>query len=303
VEGEPLGGLSDSDLPALYHAADKASRIGRRNYIRIAVARLTLLVLGATFGAFAFTWRHTDIIAFVVVVLISAGFLMQRDHLQGKSWMAWREGEVIRARVASLAWRYAVGASPFSVAAEPGAEEEAEDRLRDAQARLLEHASPGSVTAEPGAAISEGMRTLRGATLEQRKRAYLTDRVAREQQKYRDLVRRERRRMSRLWVTFSVLEFLCVCTAIVRGLDLISFNLPGILAAVVAVGAVWLNVKQYDKLVEDCTFASNRLNIHLIGLDRAVSEREWVREAGNAEDIISGEYTKWHQAQVEFQPF
>lgn len=299
----PSGGFSDDDLPALYRAADKAARIGRRNYIRIAVARLTLLVVGATLGAFAFTWRHTDIIAFVVAVLISGGLIMQRDHLQGKSWTAWREGEVIRARAASLGWRYAVGASPFPVAAEPGAEEEAEDRLRDALARLLEHAPSGSVTAAPGAAISERTRNLRGAALEERKRAYLDGRIAGEQQRYGDLASRAGRRMSRLWVTFSTLEFLCICAAIARGLNLISFNLQGILAAMVAVGAVWLGVQQHDKLAEACTFASNRLNIHLIGLDRAAGELEWVREAGYAEDIISGEYAKWHETRSGFPPF
>src|SRR5690606_41156173 len=84
----------------------------------------------------------------------------------------------------------------------------------------------------------------------------------------------------------------CSSDLILRLLDLFTFDLAGILAAVLGAGSAWLAVRQYETLSRAYTFAATELSVIHERLAHA-DEESWAGEVADAEEAISREHTMW----------
>src|SRR5438874_2666748 len=107
--------LQDSDLPALYQAADKASLDAQATFLNSLRTQLLLLV-GAAISA-AFTWRikGRDWAGFIAAAVFIVAAYLRVDALRSRREQTWYDGRAAAESAKTLAWRYAVGGNPFRV--------------------------------------------------------------------------------------------------------------------------------------------------------------------------------------------
>jgi hypothetical protein len=283
--------LPDTMLPGLFQAADRASLDGQRRYVWLTGWRLGLAAAAAVTGAFTITFgRHLDFAALGTVLAFGCAAVLEQFFIRGKPERAWYDGRAVAESAKTLAWRYAVGADPF-----PTTNDDATvDRLFNEQLRLLLSDAPDKnlrPTEDP--AISTAMRTLRASDLDNRKRTYLTDRIIDQQQWYTRKAEYNRGRAQRWRWSLFLLEVLGALAAALRAVQIVSFDLTGIFAAMVAGGVAWLGMKQHDSLARAYTFASHELSMIRSRLEGHTTERQWAAEVRDAEEAISREHTMW----------
>ncbi len=160
MNDDALRPLTDADMPATFHAADKASIGAQARFLRLRQLQLVCLGLAAICGAIAVpVLAHgaatVGAAAFVVAGAVT-GYL-----LSAKPEQSWYDARAVAESAKTLAWRYAVGGSPFPVgSADSSTESEFLTRLRQ-----LPDGLPGGALIPPVA----GSRQMTAAMKEPRK--------------------------------------------------------------------------------------------------------------------------------------
>jgi hypothetical protein len=292
--------LPDSALPGLFQEADRASLEGQRRSVRLTGRRLILAVFAALAATVTITVGHrVDVAALVTAAAFLTAAVLEANLMQEKPDLAWYDGRAVAESVKTLTWRYAVAADPFPV----GLDGETADRLFNEQLRLLLSDAPeNSLRPTQAPAISAAMRSLRGGDLAVRQGAYLAERIH-DQQKWYHRKAEYNRQRARIWRwALFTLEILGVCGALFRAFQVISVDLTGVIAAMIAAGAAWLGVKQHDSVARAYTFASHELSIIRSRLERPMGEDQWAGEVGDAEEAISREHTMWRASRSALLP-
>jgi hypothetical protein len=284
--------LDFAELPGLFQAADTASGEGQRNFFRSTALRLGLAVLAAISAAATIEVgsRGIDAAAIVTTLAFVGVLVVDVFELQTRPGVGWYQGRALAESVKTLSWRYAVGGAPFSVELAP---QEAEDRfLRRLEALLRDLPTVVTVPSR-AAAISQAMRELRTKDLAERRTTYLAGRVRDQQDWYVNRARQHGRRANRLQTAGLLLEVLGVAAALCEVLRIVTFDLAGIIAAMIAALAAWIAGKQYRANATAYTLASHELAIIHTRLEQPVPEAEWSELVADAEGAVSREHTTW----------
>jgi hypothetical protein len=289
---QPQSTLAEADLPGLFRAADGASGRGQRSYFRSMAARLGLAVLAAVSGAVTLevASRGIDAAAIVTTLAFVGVLVVDVFESQTRPGADWYRGRALAESVKTLAWRYAVGGAPFPL--DVGAEE-AENRFLTRIESLLRDLPTVIGAPSRGPAITAAMRDLRGRSLAERQQAYLTGRIGDQQEWYAARAEQHGRRANRLQAAGMLLEILGVAAALCEVLRLVTFDLAGIIAAMIAALAAWMTGKQYRANSTAYTLASHELALVRTRLELPVPEPEWSGLVADAEAAISREHTTW----------
>lgn len=290
--GEATLTLTHADLPGLFQAADLASGTGQRQFLGSTGTRLWLAIIAAVTGAVSVPLHNREVnaAALVTVLAFAAALAIDVFDLRARPAVGWYEGRALAESVKTLSWRYAVGGAPFPI---DGSDDDTDSRFADRLSHLLRDLPTVVAAPSSAPAISSAMRTLRAATLHERQRAYLGGRVGDQQRWYAGRAAEHVRRTNRLRTVALALEIIGVAAALAVAVDLLQFDLAGIVAAVIAAVAAWSTAKQYQTTAAAYTVATYELGLVHIRLDRAMSEADWSRAVADAEDAISREHTTW----------
>ena len=245
---------------------------------------------GGVFGAISVTSGATEwaaviaTVAFAVTILTTIFLLWERPERR------WYEGRAGAESAKTLAWRYAVGGADFEVGmAQREADAELIRRLR-AITRGLRHVrlSGGG----QGDEITDGMRTLRNAGYDSRKKSYRQNRIAEQRSWYGKQATRNQNRA--LGWRLAALGFQAL--GLLGGLPLATgttdLDLLGIAAAAVAAALAWLQTKDYATLAEAYSITEQELG--LVDAELAsVEEADWPAAVDSAEHAVSREHTLW----------
>lgn len=282
--GDTDVGLRDEDMPVVFRSSDTASLTGQRRYIRGTKWRLVLAVGAAVCGVLD---QRAAFVALVVVFMTT--IFVEFWLLAERPEQAWYDGRALAESTKTLAWRYAVGGSPFP-ADVPQADAQLRflERLRD----LLREAPATSLAPMGSAAVTDAMNDLRGRDFATRKKAYVRHRVEDQlgwyTKKAQDNVVRARR-----WrMLLITVEALGLAAAVLRLTGVLDFDLAGVLAAVLGAGSAWFAVRQYETLGRAYTFAATELSVVHDRLAHT-TEASWAQEVADAEEAISREHTMW----------
>lgn len=287
--------LREEDLPALYQAANESSLKAQRQFLRRTGGGLVMVVIAAAAGAF--TWRVTefgtaDLAGIVAAVAFSVAILLRLYLLTDRPESTWYEGRAAAESAKTLAWSYAVGAEPFCMAQTSKA---ADAAFVASLNQILENLDSVNLTAPSGskAQITEGMRELRSSSLKKRKDAYRIGRIEDQRDWYTRKARWNEVRADRWTVALVFLEVLGLAAAILKATGLMEIDLLGLAAAMVAVGASWLQTKQHSILSKAYSLTAQELTGISDLIPSYKTEAMWANFVSEAEDAISREHKRW----------
>jgi len=204
---------------------------------------------------------------------------------------AWYDGRATAESAKSLAWEYAVGGGPFCVETCPNADDLLLSRLSDLVTKLRDFAV--DFQADASEQISAAMQKLRTSSLEDRRNAYLSGRIDDQRTWYVAKARWNERR-NHTWLIVSLAsQGAGVVGAFLLGAGVINVNALGVLAAVAASAAGWVQAKDHASLSRAYKIAAQELGLARARLVSETDEVTWANLVDDAEQAISREHTLW----------
>lgn len=287
--------LSDPDLPALFRAADSASRAGQRVFLGLVASDLTLLVFGAALSLFGSSGPGgTSSHAVIGAVLLFIGLLVTGGLWLSEFERTWYGARAVAESVKTLSWRYVMGAEPYS---HSGKLEEIDKRfLADLQEILKErkHLSwtfGGELANEPQ--ITGNMREVRALGLSEKKNIYAADRLGQQQSWY---ARKSKSHtlQERFWFGAFFLAqlgaFICALCAINSPAKP---NYTGVLAALSSAFLTWIQANKLHELAQAYGLTAHELGMVKEKASHIKSNDALSEFVSDAENAISREHTMW----------
>jgi len=218
----------------------------------------------------------------MLISLLPAAWLAARNPQR-----AWYEGRAAAESMKTLAWKYAVRATPFAGEEQPAARRLAEDFTAICNdfpsIRWPENADP----------VTPAMQALRSASLAKRKDAYQSGRLEMELRWYAEKTNHYLR-VGRRWNLLAVgATAIGLTGGFLKAFDVVSYDGLGAASAIAAGATAWLQMKQFRPLATAYGLTGRDLTAVEKQLERAANEQEWAQRAADAEDAISREHTMW----------
>jgi hypothetical protein len=287
--------FNNDDYPALYRAADAASRRACMAHTRLVGAELLLLVGAAVIGAgqsllpgAASGWQR----AVPAVLLVAALIAKLANRLQ-RFDEHWFDGRAVAETVKSATWRYVMGVRPY-------------DGHGTHPDIVLGEALRETIAARPALAahlhrlrsgdhqvVTERMQQIRHASPQERRGFYLTARVD-EQEAWYAGKSQANARAATVWFWVSLLfEGLALAAAILMAVTGFTVDLVGPLAAITAAATAWTQLGRNDELAKSYGLAAHELVVLYSRLALAESEEAFRQGVEETESAISREHTMW----------
>jgi hypothetical protein len=288
-------GFREEDYPALYVAADAASRQARMAHTRLIGAELALLVAAAASGVALSLlagagggWER----ALPAVLLVAALIAKLANRLQ-RFDEHWFDGRAVAETVKSATWRYVMGVRPYD-----GAEGAPDAALGEALRETLA-ARPGlaahlrRLPAGSRQVVTERMRQVRTLSAAERHGFYLAARVDDQEGWYAGRSQTSARAATVwFWVSL-VFEGLALAAAIVVAVTGARIDLVGLLATISAAATAWTQLGRHDELAKSYGLAAHELMVLHARLEVAEDEAAFRQGVEETEAAISREHTMW----------
>ncbi|MGW6960618.1 DUF4231 domain-containing protein [Streptomyces chartreusis] len=288
-------GLLDPDLPGIQQSADKSSLKGQAFYLRLTKARLWSVIAAAVCGmaasvsdipeSLADGLLATSLLAFIIALGVEIRLLSVKPE------EAWYQGRAIAESIKTLAWKYSMGADPFPITI---SEERASSDLNTKIREIIEEA-PDGAGGHPNSLpqISPKMRQLRRADLQTRIKAYTAGRIHDQHTWYAAKAIENENKSSRWRFTLLALEILGAAGSLLMITDILDLDVGGVLAAAIAGGGAWIEVKQFDNLASAYSLTSTELALVKAEGESVETEEAFSNYVTSAEQAISREHTMW----------
>ena len=288
-------GLQSEDMPAIQRAADRSSGRAQKSYLVWTRIRLIFVVVAAIVGVVRISLHvdrnEVDIAAAVAVICFIVALVAEVYLLASKPEQTWYHGRAVAESVKTLTWRYVMRADRF---AGDATDREIDSRLlkmiRDI---IIESPIANEIELTQGGQITDRMKSLRSATFETRRDAYLTGRIDDQINWYSGKATFNRQRaMFWRWVML-VLEFGGIIGALLLFGEITTISVDGILASMIAGSGAWLEVKQFESLSAAYALTATELQLAREEGNSVTSEGDWSSYVNSAEEAISREHTMW----------
>ncbi|MEU0882320.1 DUF4231 domain-containing protein [Lentzea sp. NPDC005914] len=285
--------MIEADFPGVFHDADKIAVRGQRQTFVLSKLRLVSAVIAALGGALSWKLGRIDVWALVALFGFLAALFAEIMLWTQRPERDWTAGRMIAEDIKSLAWRFSVGGHPFpSTMPLPDARKLFQQRVNEVVARDGAGLTFHNVSRQTTVPMAE----LRSKPLDERRQTYLVERITNQQEYYSASASLHQQRAYRLRVLLVAGELLAVVLAAGRGFGVWDDDISGIMAAVVASGAAWLGLRQYEKLRLTYSIAANNL-AYVSDQLADVAEDEWENSVMDAEESFRKENTTWMAGQ------
>jgi hypothetical protein len=284
----------DDTLPWLFRAADAASLAGQRMFMQLTAVNLIVLLIAAASGPVVTALTESDTTQRWSATFAAAAFIVaiiQRSYvLATRPERGWYDGRALAESTKTLAWRYAVGATPYEIDSERPDERFAQ-RLRTILKSFPELSlDPGRAEGEQ---ITPQMRALRASPLEARIDAYRSHRIEDQRLWYASRAHKHGTRGRLLGVVTLVSESLGAALAIAFAASIIHTDFLSICAAAASGLIAWERAHQDTTLAKAYGIAAQELATIRDLVGQQPDEDSWSRFVLEAEDAISREHTLW----------
>lgn len=276
------------ELPGYWKEADSSSQRNQRITLWAARIRNGGLISAAAAAVWA-SQTSSSIPRWVAVVGFTTALIAEVLDYALNPTQKWYRGRALAESCKTLAWRFAVGGSPFP----------AQMTSKDAEILLTERISESNseawsevVVPIAGATATEQMRDLRTKKFEERKTAYLEGRIENQQTWYADKANRCKRKSRRWKVVLIFGEIVALVWSIACAANPGLWNATGLLTTSIGCGSAWVSLKQFENLETAYSAASHELTLIDSKL-RVADENEWAMAVDDAEEAISREHTLW----------
>lgn len=289
----------EPELPKAFARADAFSLCGQRRTLHGTSVRLLLTIFATLCLAIAPLYpsggdehREVETLGLLASLVFLTAFLLELRLLRHHPERDWYDGRAVAESAKTLAWRYAVGGTPYRIAENVDEEFEVDIDSLDTDLASLERAVEG------GGAPTEWMLRLRAASLSERRAAYMLHRVRDQEEWYARKATYNLRR-ARLWTTvLLVSEAGGVTLALLKSLSVVPIDLASLAASVIASGAAWTGLRQHESVGAAYTLASRELAAVSVQLSGIKTEEDWAVAVAGAEEAISREHTMWRASRT-----
>jgi hypothetical protein len=296
TSSQPARTVSETDFPALYLAADNASRLAQKRHLSFTAVILGTLVASAALGTAAGVFPS---FARPLALLSGAGaaisFMVTSIRKAMKPEKLWYNGRAVAEAAKSMAWRYMMGADPYPVSVSTA---EADNKLiTDLRAMAKDQAQAalglgGEFSDRPQ--ITARMRELRATSLPERKRIYVEDRVDDQRRWYGAKARKSQSVADRYFVLIQTSQALTLAATVF----LLSpagpkWNLGGVFSALASALIAWLQVRQHEELAHTYSVAALDLGFIEEQAESISTEADLSRFVNDSENTVSREHSSW----------
>lgn len=286
--------IENKDYPALYLAADAASRTGRRQYFRLVQADLLLLLAGATLSTVAplLSTFEGQTIRSISVALLVLGFVAKTSGRIRRFDNEWYDGRAVSESVKTLTWRFMMHVPPFNTA-----DREAESRFGSDLREIIRSRS-GLILelgADPTSArqVTPAMRAMRTMPFTERRDRYLSERIDDQIRWYAGRAERNRQAASRwFWLGLGA-QSGAIGLTIVRIVATTGLDFVALAAAISAMATAWTQINRNDELAKSYGVAAQELILLKGELEAVDTEEQFVQVIDDAESAVSREHTMW----------
>lgn len=288
----------EDEYPAVFLAADRASRCAQRKYLTLIKSTLILLVAGAGLAAAspipAFRSAKPTL-AVLSALSLAASLLLTLFLRATRPEQLWYGGRAVAESTKSMAWRYMCGASPYQLAL---GDREADSKFVATlesiinERKQLAFGFGGEFSKQPQ--ISDLMRANRRGTLAERRRAYLGGRIRDQRTWYGDEAKNNRQAEIR----YANIALGCQFAALAAAIALLRWptseiRLTGLLVSLTSALLAWMQIKQHKELAQSYSVAELELGFIEERAQHINSEEEFSNFVSDAENAISREHTLW----------
>lgn len=285
-----------ASFPAIYRAADDASRRAQRFYVRLVLLDLGLMVTGAILSTLGLSGTQDKQVALWAAAATFVLGLAVTALLAVKRWdKVWFSARSVAESVKSLAWKFVCCADPFPVGM---VEAKATGRLLDMLEELLRNHRDlqphlvGQNILDDHA--TDWMKRLRKAAPQVRRDVYLAQRVNEQQAWYANGATRNRRMQGRWFIAFILVQAAAVTFAVLAATHAHWNAQPsGAFAALATAIVGWGQVRRFQELTQAYGQAAIELGFISERSRETHTEKDLSRFVADAETAISREHTAW----------
>jgi hypothetical protein len=283
--------MEESDFPALYNAADRASLEAQSNYFNALRLYLFLLV-AAAFISFNWPKEVYVSIASVALFLITLGILVWIKVKKPED--IWYNGRAVAESVKTRTWRWMMKAEPYDKAI---SEEQAQrELLSDLKEILHQNRSLSGClewTPDLGEAISNKMISIRVLPWQERLDIYKNDRINNQSIWYSKKSQFNKRR-AKQWFTVSILFHSIAILMLLYRIKEPTTSLPiEVVAAAASAVLTWVQAKKHNELNSSYALAAHEI-VLIKGEAVSVKDEHHLSEfVMNSESAFSREHTQW----------
>lgn len=287
--------MNEDDYPRLYRYSDSASRKAQKTYLFFNNLHLISLVLGSALGTAAILTKPdvSNKLFTVMAIVLLLGVLVlwiARSRQYDKIWF---DGRAVAESVKTATWRFMMKVPPFYE------DDKVEERfvfqlkeIRGARPDLVKHMAAVKVT--DGLAITDFMRDMRKATLQDRRVFYVNERLTDQKLWYAEKANLNATRSALWFWTVTALQSSAVVLAVIQAASMgFGINMVPVITTCAAAVSAWAQMKRYDELAQSYAFAAQGLEeLQSISNSQTALE-EFAQFIEQAEDSISREHTMW----------
>ena len=287
-------GLEDNDLPGFWRCADNTSIKAQKTVLLLVKLRFFGLIFAALLGVIVSvtSWKFISIliiVCFFMVLLVEALEILLQPNQN------WYSGRALAESAKTLAWRFAVCGAPFDKDLSPS---EAKKLLRERIDEVSKEASDKIIIDSDHPIVTEAMVKLRQSSFEERKKAYISQRLENQYVWYANKAKWNQKRATYWKIILITGEFLATGIAGSQYIGLIPINIAGLLSTIVGCASTWIAVKQFSNLASAYSITASELAILKSKIEDITDPDKWAIEVDDAEEAISREHTLWLASRI-----
>lgn len=285
--------VADTELPAVYQAADAASLAGQRRFVATLRYRVVGYVVAAVGGAFVWSVGRIDILGVLALVGLLAAVGAEIYTIREKPDRTWYEGRAAAESAKTLSWRYMVGGAPFGLTdvSLQDADKEFANELRAIFRVLTDLDAPPAITSEHQ--ITQTMRAHRASSLDERRKLYDEERIEDQRRWYSHKAKWNSGRARGYELVSLILQLGGVFAAGLKAFTIVSIDLLGIVGALGGALLTWSQARQHRSLASAYQIAAQELAAIRSLMSQERTEEEWAQFVNESEEAISREHTLW----------
>ncbi|MDN4086013.1 DUF4231 domain-containing protein [Paenibacillus polymyxa] len=283
---------SDIKYSSVQNAADEASFLAQKNYLKFIKLQLTMLFLSTLTSIFV---GYNRGLLFLVLFFMIVNFAISTIIKLRKSERVWYDGRAVAESIKTLSWRYMMKAEPFNLNDSEKDDEirfiEIVDEVLDARRGLAFQIMDRSDNKD---FVTDEMRTMRRLAHETRLKIYLEKRVN-DQRKWYSKKSYYNRKWESILFYFSLIFQIVAIVYIILMVTFkqLDINLTAIFTSLVTLSVTWHQVKRHYELANAYGIAAQELmKIYSLGI-KATDEQSFSEYVNDSENAISREHTLW----------
>lgn len=281
--------MKENDFPALYKAADSASKDAQKHFFKALGASLVCLILASILSVIACP-NTLFAIGQVIVLLGSLGLTIYLAYK--KPQRVWYSTRALAESIKTMVWRYMMQAEPYDID-----HSEAERHLIQGLRKILytnKQACAHMIDMSDLDQITDKMIQNRNLALVNRKQLYIEERINDQLTWYRKKAKLNSHYSTRWFWGLIVINIVAILFALLRIAFPDRAHWPtDILITVAGAVMAWLQTKRFQELATSYALTAYEISLLRAGMPNDEDEQSFSIFVADSENAFSREHIQW----------